>query len=164
MLIERGNGANLIVLDKQGRILVARQNYGEKKLMLPGGKIERGESPTHAAQEETEEETGIITFEENFRLIAYFVQRPNGIVFLYETDKSTGEARTEITNEILEVKFMSPEEIFKNIDSFGLGYARMILQYLRCKRGIDIIPFLGRLSTPVEFINLGQYRDIVTRI
>lgn len=153
---ERGNGANVIVRDETERILVVRQNYGEKKWMLPGGEIERGESASHAAQEETEEETGIQIDAENLRLIAYLVQRPRGFVFLFETNKFTGELITETTTEVLETRFMSLEEIYQNWDDFGLGYKRMILQYLRCEAGIDSTPFEGRLSSPVEYPKDGK--------
>lgn len=160
---ERGNGANVVVLDKFGRILVVRQNYGENKWILPGGEIERGESASHAAQEETEEETGIQIDAENLRLIAFFVQRPKGFVFLFETDKFAGELVTEPTTEVLNARFMSLEEIYQNWNDFGLGYKRMILQYLRCKENIDPIPFEGRLSNPVEFPKGGSYTETVLR-
>lgn len=160
---ERGNGANVVVLDADSRILVERQNYKEQKWMLPGGQIERGESPSHAAQEETEEETGLEIYAENLKLVAFFVQRPNGIVFLYETDKWSGQLIIEPNEEILEARFMAVEEIMGRFDEFGLGYKRMILQYLRCKAGIDPTPFEGRLSNPVEFPRAGAYTDVVLR-
>jgi len=163
MIKERGNGANVIVLDAEGRILVERSRYGETKWMLPGGAIERGESPSHAAQEETEEETGIWIDAEDLHLVAYFVQRPNGIVFLFETNKFSGILITEPNEEILEARFMSVQEIFQNWDLFGLGYKRMILRYLRCKAGIDRVPFEGRLSDAVEFPRGGEYTDSVLR-
>lgn len=163
MVKERGNGANVIVLDAEGRILVEQQNYGEHRWMLPGGAIERGESPSHAAQEETEEETGIRIDAENLKLVAYFVQRPNGVVFLFETNRFSGALITESNEEVLEARFMSVQEIFQNWDGFGLGYKRMILRYLRCKAGIDQLPFEGRLSDPVEFPRGGEYTDIVLR-
>ena len=163
---ERGNGANVIVLNSKGEILVVRQNYGEKKWMLPGGEIERGESATHAAQEETEEETGIIIDAKELRLIAYFVQRPKGFVFLYETNKFSGEMVVEPEGEILEVRFMSLAEIIEKKDTFGLGYIRMIVRYMRCSQGIDQIPYEGRLSEPVECLKytLFNYTDIILLI
>jgi len=161
MTKERGNGANVIVVDAEGRILVERQNYGEKRWMLPGGAIERGESPSHAAQEETEEETGIVIYAENLKLVAFFVQRPNGVVFLFETNKFSGTLITEPNEEVLEARFMSVEEIFQHWDEFGLGYKRMILRYLRCRAGIDKIPFEGRLSDGVDFPRDGQLVNVL---
>ena len=163
---ERGNGANVIILSPTDEILTLRQNYGEKKLMIPGGKIERGESPRHAAQEETEEESGLIIDEKNLRLIALLVQRPNGIVFLYETTIFSGEILQEETNEILEVGFMSFEQIIERREEFGLGYIRMILRYMRCRQGIDPIPYEGRLSDPVDYTKdlVAKYHDLVWSI
>ena len=63
------NGANLIVLNEREEILVVREKTRKQKWMLPGGEIERGESFRHAAQSETEEETGIVTDENDFLLV-----------------------------------------------------------------------------------------------
>lgn len=164
---ERGNGSNVVVWNQNHEILVVRQNYGLKRWMLPGGEIERGESPRHAAQEETEEETGLLIDEKNLNLVAYFVQRPSGIVFLYETNKFSGQMNSEPTEEILEVCFMSFEEIVRRDEQFLLGYRRMILRYMRCKLGIDQSPYEGRLSDAVEFpknLDGVNYRDIVLSV
>ena len=75
---ESGNGANLIVLDSEKKILVVRELTRKRLMMLPGGEIERGESPRHAAQEETEEETGLITDGADFRLIGFLFKGQRG--------------------------------------------------------------------------------------
>ena len=161
-----GNGANVIVLSPTNEILVVRQNYGEKKLMLPGGRIERGESPSHAAQEETEEESGIIIDANEFQLIAYFVQRPKGVVFLFETRNFSGEIINLPNEEILEARFMSFAEIIEQREQFGLAYIRMIIRYMRCSQGVDPIPYEGRLSDEVEFLkNMdAKYGNVVLKI
>ena len=120
--------------------------------MLPGGEIERGESPRHAAQEETEEETGILIDEAGLRLVAIFTQKPRGLVMLYDTDRFNGEVISHPTVEILEARFMSLKDIRRRNDEFGLGYGRMIMRWLRCINGIDPIPFEGRLSDKVEYL------------
>ena len=151
MRTERGNGANIIIVNQADEILVVQQNYGNKQWMLPGGTIERGESPRHAAQEEAEEETGIIVDENQMRLIAVLVQRPNGLVCLYETREYQGELVTEPTKEILAVSFMSFQEIVDRGEEFGLGYRRMIIRYKRCLHGLSSIPSEARLSDRVEY-------------
>ena len=143
------NGSNLIVLDERERILVVREVSREHKLMLPGGTIDRGESPRHAAQSETEEESAIITDEADFKLIGLFVQRPKGVVFLYETRRFSGEPKPK--GDTSEAKFMTFDEIMANPHDFRIGYLRMILRWKRCKLGIDRIPYEGRLSDVVEF-------------
>lgn len=145
------NGANLIVKDDANRILVVREKSRKQLLMLPGGTVERGESPAHAAQSETEEESGIITDPADYLLIAYFVQRPKGVVFLYETSRWHGEVSTEHSDDTSEAFFLSIEEIIERQEEFRTGYLRMILRYYRCKMGIDKTPYEGRLSDVVEF-------------
>lgn len=164
------NGANLIVLDEHKRILVVREKTRKQKWMLPGGEVERGESFRHAAQSETEEETGIVTDENEFLLVAIFVQRPKGAVFLYETRRFKGEIIvSEESTEASDVRFMSFEEILKmaEADEFRTGYLRMILQWKRCQLGIDKMPYEGRLSDQVEFprhLDGSAYADIVLTV
>jgi 8-oxo-dGTP diphosphatase len=165
------NGANLVVMDEKERILVVREKTVRsesniRRWMLPGGGVERGETPRHAAQSETEEETGILTDEADFRLIAFFAQRPKGAVFLYETERFSGEIRIQ-ESEVSEARFMSLQEIIEQQSGFGTGYLRMILRYFRCKYGIDPVPFEGRLSDPVEFprnLKGGHYQEIVLKV
>lgn len=47
----------VVLRDEEGRILVVRKR-GTSKYMLPGGKIEQGESPAQAAVRELQEEVG----------------------------------------------------------------------------------------------------------
>lgn len=162
-----GNGANLVVTDPHGRILVVRERTRKQLLMLPGGEIERGESPRHAAQEETLEETGLLTDEADFRLIGFFVQRPKGVVFLYETRRYSGDIITEPTDDTQEAFFMGIEEIMSRPDDFRTGYLRMILRYMRCINGIDQIPYEGRLSDPVEYprrMDGHSFSELVLRV
>lgn len=164
------NGANLIVVNECEEILVVREKTRKQKWMLPGGEVERGESFRHAAQSETEEETGIVTDENDFLLVAVFVQRPKGAVFLYETRKFNGEISiSPESTEAAEARFMNFEEILKlaEVDEFRTGYLRMILRWKRCRLGIDKIPYEGRLSDKVEFPrHLGgdSYADIVLTV
>ncbi|MFC7626101.1 NUDIX hydrolase [Microlunatus sp. GCM10028923] len=51
----------VLVRDPSGRVLLVRQNYGQRFFGLPGGKIEDGESPGEAAMRELFEETGLRT-------------------------------------------------------------------------------------------------------
>jgi len=161
------NGSNLIVVDEHGKILVVRERTRKRLWMLPGGEIERGEAPGHASQSETEEESGIISDEANYRLIGHFVQRPKGLVVLYETHKFSGEPSAEHSADTSEARFMSFEEIVEKKDEFWTGYLRMILRYKRCILGIDKIPYEGRLSDVVEFpleLDGRNYKDIVLSV
>ena len=55
----RTEGAHALVTDDTGRILVVRTTYLGPGWSLPGGRVERGETPHAAAIRETREETGI---------------------------------------------------------------------------------------------------------
>jgi 8-oxo-dGTP pyrophosphatase MutT (NUDIX family) len=145
------NGSNLIVVQEDGSILVERERTRLQQWMLPGGGIDRGESPRHAAQAETEEETGIITDEATYRLIGFFIQKPKGVVFLYETTVFSGSLITEPNEEVSEARFMGLREIIERKAEFRTAYLRMILRYIRCKYRVDPIPYEGRLSDIVEF-------------
>jgi ADP-ribose pyrophosphatase YjhB (NUDIX family) len=48
----------VVVPDAAGRVLLVRQGYGQLLWSLPGGAVERHESPASAAVRETLEETG----------------------------------------------------------------------------------------------------------
>ena len=47
----------VVIRDELGRVLVVRKR-GTSRFMLPGGKIEAGETPAHAAVRELHEEVG----------------------------------------------------------------------------------------------------------
>lgn len=151
------HGANLVVRRGRNQILIVRANYGEKKLLLPGGGVEAGENWRQTASRELMEETGLYVDTGDLKEIARLVQlvpTKSGLVegrlVLFETRRFRGEKFTEPTDEILCSEFMEIEEIVERQNEFGLAYRRMIMQYLRCVSRIDPIPFCGRLSNPVE--------------
>lgn len=127
------NGTNVIIVNNKGEIYVQRANYGEKKLMLPGGGIERFENARIASVRETREESGFLVDDNLFELCAVFHQRPYGVVFLYITEKYEGEMLNNPDEEISERAFMSPEEILERKDDFFLAYIRMIVHYFDWK-------------------------------
>lgn len=162
------NGANLVVRRGKNQILIVQANYGEKKLLLPGGGKELGETIKQTAVRELMEETGLRTSVDDLREIAELVQRvptPNGLVdgtlFLYETRKFSGEKFAEPNEEILMSMFMDIGEIIERQNEFGLAYRRMIFQYLRCVSRLDPLPFNGRLSNNVECPQWVRSRSLV---
>jgi 8-oxo-dGTP pyrophosphatase MutT (NUDIX family) len=48
----------VIIFDEQDRVLLVRHSYGPSVWSLPGGGIDRGEEPAHAAAREIREELG----------------------------------------------------------------------------------------------------------
>ncbi len=161
------NGANLIVEDGQGRILVHKERTRKNLWMLPGGGVERGEMPEHAAQSETEEETGIITDAATYRDVGWFVQKPSGVVFLFATNRYEGELITEPNDESEDACFLSLNEIVRRQEEFRTSTLRMILRWQRCLHGIDKMPYHGRLSDVVDYpanLDLAQYKSSVLRV
>lgn len=151
------DGANLVVRRGKNQILIVQANYDEKKLLLPGGGKEMGETPKQTAVRELAEETGLCAELNDLREIAQLVQRVptiNGLVdgslFLYETRKFSGKKFVEPNEEIFMSMFMDIGEIVERQSEFGLAYRRMIFQYLRCVSRLDPLPFNGRLSNNVE--------------
>jgi ADP-ribose pyrophosphatase YjhB (NUDIX family) len=55
----RTEGAHVLAADEDGRLLVVRTTYLGPGWMLPGGRVERSETPAAAAVRETREETGL---------------------------------------------------------------------------------------------------------
>ena len=49
----------MVIFDAAGRVLVVKENYDRRRYGFPGGKLEAGEAPHHAAIRETREETGV---------------------------------------------------------------------------------------------------------
>lgn len=81
--------AAVVLRDSDGRILVVRKR-GTSKYMLPGGKLEAGESPAQAAVRELYEEVGAEL-------------DPNSLVFLGEwTAPAANEAGRSVHGHIFE--------------------------------------------------------------
>jgi ADP-ribose pyrophosphatase YjhB (NUDIX family) len=78
----RSEGANLLVHDADGRILVVRPIYLPGEWMLPGGRIERDETPHDAAERETREETGITA--RAGRLLLVDGRWPRNVSFVFD--------------------------------------------------------------------------------
>jgi 8-oxo-dGTP pyrophosphatase MutT (NUDIX family) len=161
--LKKINGVNVMIKNDKGKILVGRSTYGEKLFMLPGGAVERGELPKHAAASETEEETGIIIEERDLILIGYVTQRLKGLqsaqgtVFIYECTKYSEQQLMSFTPELIDISFMSFEEIYERKNEFGLGYLRMIIAYHRVIEKYEpVIPFERRLSDSIEIFFNGH--------
>ncbi len=54
----RQSGVMVVAYDEQGRVLLVRHSYGSPMWSIPGGGMDRGEDPAHAAVREIREELG----------------------------------------------------------------------------------------------------------
>ena len=77
----RIEGAHVLVTDADGRILVVRTTYLGPGWMLPGGRVERDETPQAAAARETQEETEIEVAVERLLLVDAHRARDTSFVF-----------------------------------------------------------------------------------
>ena len=141
------NGANVVVENDAGEVLMVKGSYGY--WMLPGGGVERAELPGHAALGEALEEAGLVIERADLRLIAILVQKVvhekktlpiSGFVCLYHCSNFSGELSTEKTNEIHERRFMPLDEIFNAYEQdpqlMRRPYVKMLAYYEQIKNGL----------------------------
>lgn len=104
----RREGAHVLARDAEGRILVVRTTYLGPGWMLPGGHVERAETPHHAAIRETSEETGLEVRID--RLVVIDASRPTATSFVYAATVVGGVLVPQF-GEIAEAGWLRREEI-----------------------------------------------------
>lgn len=104
----RIEGAHILATDDDGRILVVRTTYLGPGWMLPGGRVERGETPHAAAVRETLEETGLHARVE--RLVLVDAHRPADVSFVFRARVEGGELDPQF-GEIAEAGWVDRDEI-----------------------------------------------------
>lgn len=104
----RTEGSHVLVTDAAGRILAVRTTYLGPGWMLPGGRVERSETPHRAAIRETREETGLDTAVD--RLILIDAHRRGSVSFVFSGRLIGGELEPQF-GEIAEVGWLDRDEI-----------------------------------------------------
>jgi ADP-ribose pyrophosphatase YjhB (NUDIX family) len=104
----RIEGAHVLATDAEGRILVVRTTYLGPGWMLPGGRVERGETPHGAAVLETREETGLHTRVD--RLLLVDAHRARDVSFVFRGRVEGGELQPQL-GEIAEAGWLDRDEI-----------------------------------------------------
>jgi ADP-ribose pyrophosphatase YjhB (NUDIX family) len=104
----RTEGAHFLAVDESGRILVVRTTYLGRQWMLPGGRVERGETPHQAAAREAREETGLTVTVARLRLID--AHHPRDVSFVFGGRVVGGSLDPQL-GEIAEVGWLSRAEI-----------------------------------------------------
>lgn len=105
---------NAVVLDPLGRVLLARRE-APPIWNLPGGKLEPGEAPWHAAERETREEVGLHV--EVVRLVGVYDRSPAGrsvLVFLCRRVAGT----PTVTVEATEVRWFPMDNLPADINPY----------------------------------------------
>jgi ADP-ribose pyrophosphatase YjhB (NUDIX family) len=103
----RAEGANVYATDVDGRILVVRPTY-TNRWMLPGGRVERGETPHEAAIRETREETGLEVVLDRIALVD--ARRARDTTFIFVAHVTGGELEPQL-GEIAEAGWLERDEI-----------------------------------------------------
>ena len=104
----RVEGAHVLATDAEGRILVVRTTYLGPGWMLPGGRVERGETPHGAAARETKEETGLDVVVD--RLLLVDARRGLDVSFAFAGRIVGGELEPQL-GEIAEAGWVARDEI-----------------------------------------------------
>ena len=104
----RIEGAHVLALDSRGRVLVVRTTYMGPGWMLPGGRVERSETPHAAAVRETREETGLEVRLD--RLILVDAHHARDTSFVFAATVVGGELEPQF-GEIAEVGWLERGEI-----------------------------------------------------
>ena len=104
----RIEGAHVLATDEAGRILVVKTTYLGPGWMLPGGRVERGETPHAAAARETLEETGLEVRVD--RLLLVDARKDGDVSFVFAGRVTGGEMDPQL-GEISEVGWLKRAEI-----------------------------------------------------
>lgn len=104
----RTEGAHVLATDAAGRVLVVRTTYLGPGWMLPGGRVERHETPAVAAIRETREETGLDVRLDRLLLVDGHRARDTG--FIFAATVTGGELEPQL-GEIAEAGWLDRAEI-----------------------------------------------------
>jgi len=101
------SAAAAVIHDGQGRVLLVRQNFGQQRWGLPGGRIAAGETPVHAVVRDVRLETGLETEVVDliglYHLIGGNHGLPEQLTYAFRCTVVGGEASVNAPGRIREV-------------------------------------------------------------
>ncbi len=98
------------IFDEAGRLLLIKENYGQRRYGPPGGRMEAGESPQQAVIREVEEEIEAKARVINLIGIYYFAWEP-WLAFAFRCEIVSGTPMVPATGEIAEVVWLDPQDL-----------------------------------------------------
>jgi len=98
------------IFDEAGRLLLIKENYGQRRYGPPGGRMEAGESPQQAVIREVEEEIEAKARVINLIGIYYFTWEP-WLAFAFRCEIVSGTPMVPATGEIAEVVWLDPQDL-----------------------------------------------------
>lgn len=138
---KKGYGANTIIFDDQGRILLVKHTYGRKSWHLPGGGAEANESVVETAVRETYEETGLQVVATHITGIYYDPGQDFLIlVFLCRSSNGRFEPLCPDLRKISECAFWPLDALPKPINDFTIRRINDALSGVRLPLPIEIPP------------------------
>lgn len=109
----------VVLFDREGRVLLVKENYGRRRWGLPGGVIESGESPHEAAMREVREETGL-SVELDHLIALYFLRTTrDGLRFIFAGRIVSGEPAVPASGEVAELRWFAPEALPDRMTHMG---------------------------------------------
>ncbi|MDQ3854972.1 MAG: NUDIX hydrolase [Chloroflexota bacterium] len=98
------------IFDESGRLLLIRENYGQRRYGPPGGRMEAGESPLQAVIREAREEICVEIQVEGLIGIYYFAWEP-WLAFGFHCHVQSGQPAIPQSGEIAEVGWFRPDNL-----------------------------------------------------
>jgi 8-oxo-dGTP diphosphatase len=102
-------GVFAAIFDEDGRILLTKIKYGSGNWTLPGGHLEKNESPIEGVKREVYEETGYIV-EANHLIAVYSSPSKDDLVLLFKV-AIVGQDSWEPNSEIEKIAFFERNEL-----------------------------------------------------
>jgi len=107
--------AAAVIHDSEGRVLLIRQNYGQRRWGLPGGRINVGETPVHAVIREIRVETGLETEVTDlvglYHLCGGATSLPDQLTYAFRCQVVGGEAVVNLPSKVAALGWHDPSAL-----------------------------------------------------
>jgi 8-oxo-dGTP diphosphatase len=105
--------SGVLVWDEGGRLLMVK-THSRSTLILPGGLVERGESPAVAGHREVLEEVGLNVSVGRLLAVEHLEaegERPSSVQFVFDSDPVVGSPTLTLQqDEIADIRWLEPAE------------------------------------------------------